>query len=88
MSGIYLIWLIIALVTTWAGFKTKDDVHRIALISMGLFFFLLFLTITPESIQLFFKLIFLILLVLWRFILRSSLRLQPQSVQQEPWNRN
>jgi hypothetical protein len=55
---------------------------------MGLFFFLLFLTITPESIQLFFKLIFLILLVLWRFILRSSLRLQPQSVQQEPWNRN
>lgn len=27
-----------ALVKAWVGFKTTDDIHRIALVSMGLFF--------------------------------------------------
>ena len=78
MSGIYLIWLIIALVTAWAGFKTTDDVHRIALILMGLFFILLFLISTPESMQLFFKFMFVMALLLGRFGLRYVMRLQPQ----------
>lgn len=78
MSGIYLIWLMIAFVTAWAGFKTADDVHRIALISMGLFFMILFLMVTPESVQLLFKFMFLTVLLLGRFVLRSSLRPQPQ----------
>ncbi len=78
MSGIYLIWLMIALITAWAGFKTTDDVHRIALVSMGLFCIVLFLISTPESVQLFFKFMFLIVLLVGRFVLRSSLRPQPQ----------
>ncbi|MGB3192581.1 MAG: hypothetical protein WBB43_24505, partial [Limnoraphis sp.] len=71
-------WLMIALVTIWAGWKTTDDVHRIALVSMGLFFIVLFLISTPESMQLLFKFMFLMVLLLGRFVLRSSLYPQPQ----------
>ncbi|EAW38052.1 DNA-directed RNA polymerase omega subunit [Lyngbya sp. PCC 8106] len=68
----------IAVVTTWAGWKTTDDVHRIALVSMGVFCIVLFLISTPESVQLFLKFMFLMVLLLGRFVLRSSLRPQPQ----------
>ncbi len=89
MSGIYLVWLIIALITIWAGFKAADDVHRIALMSLGLFFIILFLLSTPESVQLVFKFIFFaIVLFIERFLWRSFLSPQLQQVEQKQSLRN
>ena len=78
MSAVCLVWFTIALFIAWAGFKTTDDVHRIALISMGLFFIVLFLISTPESVQLLFKFMLLMGLLFgrfgWRYVVRPQRR--------------